>query len=45
MKREDLLAPQQYNLVSEMEKHAKNPEKIAVLWEHEDGHKKAIDLC
>ena len=42
MKREDLLAPEQYNLVSEMEKYAKNPEKIAVLWEHEDGHKKAL---
>ena len=35
MKREDLLAPQQYNLVSEMEKYAKDPEKIAMLWENE----------
>jgi acetyl-CoA synthetase len=42
MKREDLLAPQQYNLVSEMEKHAENPEKMAVLWEHEDGSKKEL---
>lgn len=42
MKREDLLAPKQYNLVSEMEKYAKDPEKVAVLWEHEDGHKKTL---
>ena len=42
MKREDLLAPQQYNLVSEMEKYSKDPAKIAVLWENEAGHKKAL---
>lgn len=42
MKREDLLAPQKYNLVMEMEKHSKNPEKLAILWENEAGDKQAI---
>ncbi|MGE7765133.1 acyl-CoA synthetase MbcS [Peribacillus sp. NPDC096540] len=42
MKREDLLAPEHYNLVSEMEHFAKNPEKVAVLWESESGDKKQL---
>ncbi|WP_057911413.1 acyl-CoA synthetase MbcS [Peribacillus muralis] len=42
MKREDLLAPKQYNLVSEMERFAKDPEKVAVLWENEAGEKKQL---
>ncbi|KWW20071.1 acyl--CoA ligase [Peribacillus simplex] len=42
MKREDLLAPEQYNLVSEMERFAKKPEKVAVLWENEAGEKKQL---
>ncbi|CAH0126797.1 Acetyl-coenzyme A synthetase [Peribacillus sp. Bi96] len=42
MKREDLLAPEHYNLVSEMERFAKNPEKVAVLWENESGDKKQL---
>ncbi|AOH56105.1 acyl--CoA ligase [Peribacillus muralis] len=42
MKREDLLAPEQYNLVSEMEVFANNPEQVAVLWENEAGEKKQL---
>lgn len=42
MKREDLLAPTQYNLVNEIEKYSKDPKKLAVLWENEDGHKQAL---
>ena len=40
MKREHLLAPQQYNLVSEVEKFAADPAKVALLWENESGDKK-----
>ena len=42
MKREELLAPEHYNLVSEMERFASNPEKVAVLWENETGHRKQL---
>jgi acetyl-CoA synthetase len=42
MKREDLLAPEMYNLTSEMERFATNPEKKALLWEDESGNKKEI---
>ncbi|MGE7877450.1 acyl-CoA synthetase MbcS [Peribacillus muralis] len=42
MKREDLLAPEQYNLVSEMEVFANDPERVAVLWENEAGEKKQL---
>lgn len=42
MKREDLLAPKHYNLTSEMERFAQNPEKIALKWENETGEKKEI---
>jgi len=42
MKREDLIAPLQYNLVSEMERFAKQKGKIAVKWESHDGETKEI---
>ncbi|MBO0996195.1 acyl--CoA ligase [Bacillus sp. SD075] len=42
MKREDLLAPEHYNLVSEMERYAKDPGKVAILWENETGDKKQL---
>ena len=44
MKSEELLAPEHYNLVSEMEHFAKNPEKVAVLWENEKGDKKQLHM-
>ncbi|MFS0864534.1 acyl-CoA synthetase MbcS [Fredinandcohnia sp. 179-A 10B2 NHS] len=42
MKREDLIAPVNYNLVQEVEKFATNPEKVALKWEDEQGNKKEI---
>jgi acetyl-CoA synthetase len=37
MKREDLIAPERYNLVSEVERFAQNPAKLALKWENESG--------
>jgi acetyl-CoA synthetase len=37
MKREDLIAPLEYNLVSEVERFAKDPNKMALKWENESG--------
>ncbi len=38
MKREDLLAPEKYNLVMEVEKHAKNNgNRLAIVWEDAQG--------
>jgi acetyl-CoA synthetase len=39
MNREELLAPSTYNVVMEVEKYAKDPLKLAILWEDEDGKK------
>lgn len=37
LKREDLIAPVQYNLVNEMEKFSAAGQKTALLWEDESG--------
>ncbi|WP_019243879.1 MULTISPECIES: acyl-CoA synthetase MbcS [Bacillus] len=42
MKKEDLIAPLQYNLTSEVEKFNKSSEKVALKWENEHGDKKEI---
>ncbi|PLS14852.1 acyl--CoA ligase [Bacillus sp. M6-12] len=42
MKREDLLAPNDYNLVSEVDRFSKDPNKVALKWESELGDKKEI---
>lgn len=42
MKREDLIAPHQYNLTSEVEKHISNGEKVAIKWENEIGEKQEV---
>lgn len=42
MRREDLIAPEKYNLVSEMERFAKDKERLAIRWESEQGEKKEI---
>lgn len=42
MSREELLAPEMYNFVSEIEKFAQNKEKLALRWENESGDKKEI---
>ncbi len=42
MNNEELIAPKDYNMVSEFEKYAKDPEKLALIWEDEAGNKKEI---
>ncbi|MDQ0196988.1 acyl-CoA synthetase MbcS [Neobacillus ginsengisoli] len=42
MKREDLIAPEKYNLVSEMERFAKDPNRLALKWESESGETKQV---
>jgi len=37
MKREELIAPEKYNLVSEIEKFATEPNRKALVWENEAG--------
>ena len=40
MNKQDLIAPEQYNLVSEFEKYSKDEEKLALIWESEEGKQK-----
>ncbi|MCA0984112.1 acyl--CoA ligase [Halobacillus yeomjeoni] len=40
MKREELIAPHQYNIVSEFEKYAGDPQRQALLWLDEEGNRK-----
>lgn len=42
MKIEDLIAPEKYNLVSEIEKYAKDPQRLALKWESEKGETREI---
>ncbi|WP_175615201.1 acyl-CoA synthetase MbcS [Piscibacillus halophilus] len=42
MKREELIAPNQYNIVSEFEKFATEGSSKAILWEDEQGNRKDI---
>ncbi|HEY4551807.1 MAG TPA: acyl--CoA ligase [Bacillaceae bacterium] len=42
MKREDLLAPDRYNVIQEMEKFAGGMDKTAILWENDRGETKQI---
>ncbi|MEH7885999.1 acyl--CoA ligase [Bacillus sp. JJ1609] len=42
MNREELIAPQKYNLVSEMEHFAQDSSRKAILWENEEGDTKEI---
>ncbi|WP_040207628.1 acyl-CoA synthetase MbcS [Neobacillus jeddahensis] len=42
MKREDLIAPEKYNLISEMERFAEDSSKIALKWESEAGETKQV---
>lgn len=37
-----LLAPEQYNMVQEVEKYAQNAEKIALIWENEAGEQRQM---
>ncbi|KAA0562197.1 AMP-binding protein [Bacillus sp. CH30_1T] len=42
MKREELIAPEKYNLVEEVEKYASDQQKLAIKWENEEGTKDEI---
>ncbi len=42
MKREDLLAPEKYNLVAEIERFASDSNRLAIKWENELGEKKEV---
>lgn len=42
MSREELLAPETYNFVSEIEKYAQNTDKVALRWENEEGTNKEV---
>lgn len=44
MKREDLLAPEKYNIVMEVEKFAKDPDRLALKWENEAGEKRKLHM-
>ena len=42
MNREELIAPEKYNLVSEIEQFAKDPNRLALKWENEEGETKQV---
>ncbi|TKI85944.1 acyl-CoA synthetase MbcS [Bacillus mycoides] len=42
MKREELLAPPSYNLVSEIEKYTSDKEKLALIWQDDKGNRREI---
>jgi len=42
VKIEDLIAPEKYNLVSEFEKYADDPGRLALKWESDTGETKQI---
>ncbi|MEQ6389488.1 acyl--CoA ligase [Bacillaceae bacterium S4-13-58] len=42
MKREELIAPEHYNIVQEIERYAEDPQRVALKWENESGEKKEI---
>lgn len=42
MLRDELIAPENYNLVQEVEKHAKDADRIALKWENEHGDREEL---
>jgi acetyl-CoA synthetase len=42
MNREELIAPEKYNLVSEVERFAQDPKRLALKWENESGETKQV---
>ncbi|WP_335872203.1 acyl-CoA synthetase MbcS [Bacillus sp. 2205SS5-2] len=42
MKREELIAPEKYNIIHAIEKYALQKDKVAVKWENEQGVKKEV---
>ena len=42
MKREELLAPPSYNLVSEIEKYTGDKGKLALIWQDDKGNRREV---
>lgn len=42
MRREELIAPDSYNLVEEIERYAKGDGKLAIIWENDKGEKQQL---
>lgn len=42
MNKEDLIAPKKYNLVTEIEQYAKDPNRKALIWVDDQGNKKEV---
>ncbi len=42
MKREELLAPPSYNLVTEIEKYMNEKDKLALIWQDEKGARREV---
>lgn len=42
MDQNDLIAPENYNIIQEMERFADEQERVALQWENEEGKKKEI---
>src|SRR5690606_17730658 len=39
---EDIIAPENYNIVMEFEKYSQDPNRLAVIWENEQGDRREI---
>lgn len=44
MNNQNLIAPEHYNLITEFEKYAVDDEKLAIIWESEDGLQKKVHI-
>ncbi|WP_182201458.1 acyl-CoA synthetase MbcS [Paraliobacillus salinarum] len=42
MKKQELIAPEQYNITMEMEKFAQEPNRTAIIWQDDDGNEKHV---
>lgn len=42
MKREELIAPKKYNIVMEVERYAKGPERTALVWQDDQGKRREV---
>jgi len=42
LRREDLIAPQIYNIAEEVEKYAQGPRKVALIWEDKEGKHREV---
>ncbi|MFB1050920.1 acyl-CoA synthetase MbcS [Paraliobacillus sp. JSM ZJ581] len=42
MKKQDLIAPEKYNIAMEMEKYAQDPNRTAIIWQDDNGKEKRV---